>query len=148
MTSLNKTAAYPKPSELLPHRPPFLFVTKITSVQPGKAIEGYWTVGKDEWFFPGHFPGRPTLPGVLMIEALAQLGACAVLADPSRAGSIPLLAGTDKAKFRRQVTPGEKLSLSVELTRLSSRSGKGVGRASVNEETACQVELMFFLAEN
>ncbi len=138
---------YPHPTDLLPHRAPFLLLDQITELIPGELALGTWHLTGDEWFFPGHFPGRPTLPGVLMVESLAQIGACGVLSDPRFAGKIPLLAGTSKVKLRRQVVPGETLDLRVELTRLTGRAGKGTGVASVDGATACQAELMFVLAD-
>ncbi|MDH4076747.1 MAG: 3-hydroxyacyl-ACP dehydratase FabZ [Acidimicrobiia bacterium] len=140
-------APLPDPASLLPHRPPFLFVTELVSLTPGQEVQGFWQLTGDEWFFSGHFPGRPTLPGVLMIEALAQVGACAVLADPRFAGKIPLLAGADKAKFRRQVVPGDRLDLQVTMARLGSRAGRGVARASVGGETAAEAEILFVVAD-
>ncbi len=137
----------PEPAAMLPHRPPFLFVTELVSLIPGQEVRGYWRLTGDEWFFSGHFPGRPTLPGVLMIEALAQVGACAVLADPRFRGKIPLLAGTDKARFRRQVVPGDRLDLEVTMGRLGSRAGRGIGRASVGGETAAEAEILFVVAD-
>jgi 3-hydroxyacyl-[acyl-carrier-protein] dehydratase len=101
----------------------------------------------DEYFFAGHFPARPTLPGVLMCEAIAQVGAAAVLADPRFAGKLPLFGGLDKARFRRQVVPGDELLLEVQLGRMSARAGKGSGRASVNGETACECELLFVIVD-
>ena len=140
-------AQLPDPSELLPHRDPFLLVSELVELFPGESAAGVWNITGDEWFFPGHFPGRPTLPGVLMVESLAQVGACGVLSDPRFTGKIPLLAGTSKVKFRRQVVPGDQLDLRVQLNRLSGRAGKGEGVASVNGETACQAELMFVIAD-
>jgi 3-hydroxyacyl-[acyl-carrier-protein] dehydratase len=137
----------PSPADLLPHRDPFLLVDELTELVPGVSASGSWRLTGDEWFFPGHFPGRPTVPGVLMIESLAQVGACGVLSDERFSGKIPLLAGTSKVKFRRQVVPGDLLELHVQLNRLSGRAGKGEGIASVNGETACQAELMFVLAD-
>ena len=137
----------PSPADVLPHRPPFLFVDEVTALVPGQSAEGRWHLSGDEWFFPGHFPGRPTLPGVLMCEAVAQLGAVAVLTDERFEGKLPLFGGLDRARFRRQVGPGDTLDLSVSLGRMSARAGKGEGRASVNGQTACECELMFVIVE-
>lgn len=130
----------------MPHRPPFLFVDEILSIDPGKSARGLWRLTGDEWFFPGHFPGRPTLPGVLMCEAIAQVGAIAVLADERYAGKLPLFGGLDRARFRRQVGPGDELTLEVEMTQMSSRAGKGTGRALVAGKVATQADLLFVLA--
>jgi 3-hydroxyacyl-[acyl-carrier-protein] dehydratase len=139
--------ALPRPDELLPHRPPFLFVDELVSIEPGTSATGIWRLTGDEWFFSGHFPGRPTLPGVLMCEAIAQVGAAAVLSDDRFAGKLPLFGGLDSARFRRQVGPGDELRLDVELGRMSARAGKGSGRATVNGEVACQCDLLFVLVD-
>jgi 3-hydroxyacyl-[acyl-carrier-protein] dehydratase len=141
------TAALPAPADVLPHRPPFLFVDELVALEPGTSARGRWRLTGDEWFFAGHFPGRPTLPGVLMCEAVAQLGAVAVLTEPRHAGRLPLFGGLDGARFRRQVGPGDVLDLEVELGRMSARAGKGRGRASVDGQAACECELMFVLVD-
>ena len=137
----------PNPIDVLPHRPPFLFVDELVELVPGQSATGLWRLTGDEWFFPGHFPGRPTLPGVLMCEAIAQVGALAVLCDERFAGKLPLFGGLDGARFRRQVGPGDTLELKVELGRMSARAGKGSGKALLNGETACECDLMFVLVD-
>jgi len=137
----------PHPTELLPHRPPFLFVDEMLSITPGESASGLWRLSGEEWFFSGHFPGRPTLPGVLMCEAIAQVGAAAVLSDPAFAGKLPLFGGLDGARFRRQVVPGDELVIEVELGRMSARAGKGSGRARVGDQVACSCDLLFVIAD-
>ncbi|MEX0848360.1 MAG: 3-hydroxyacyl-ACP dehydratase FabZ [Ilumatobacteraceae bacterium] len=137
----------PAPTDLLAHRPPFLFVDEILTLEPGVRATGRWTLTGDEWFFAGHFPGRPTLPGVLMCEAIAQMGAIAVLSDPRFTGKLPLFGGLDHARFRRQVVPGDTLVLEVELGRMSARAGKGTGRAMLGDKAACECELMFVVVD-
>ncbi len=114
---------------------------------PGERVLARWHLTGDEWFFPGHFPGRPTLPGVLMCEAMAQAGALAVLTDPRYAGKLPLFGGLDSARFRRQVGPGDTLDLEVALDRMSARAGKGTGRALLDGKAACECQLMFVLVD-
>ena len=136
----------PRPEDLLPHRPPFLFVDEVTAIDPGRSASGRWRLTGAEAFFQGHFPGRPTLPGVLMVEAMAQLGGIALLADERFAGSLPLFGGIDKARFRRQVVPGETLEMTVELDQLGSAAGKGHGTAMVEGKVAAAASMLFVIA--
>lgn len=137
----------PSPADVLPHRPPFLFVSEVTAVDPGVSARGRWDLTGEEDFFSGHFPGRPTLPGVLMVESMAQLGGIAVLLDPRYAGKLPLFGGIERARFRRQVAPGESLELEVVMDRLSARAGKGHGTVSVGGQVACEAALLFVIVD-
>jgi len=141
------TPALPRPADVIPHRPPFLFVDAVTALVPGESATGTWRLSGEEWFFQGHFPGRPTLPGVLMCEAIAQVGAIAVLTDERFAGKLPLFGGLDGARFRKQVGPGDELTLEVTLGRMSARAGKGSGRALLDGQVACSCDLLFVVVD-
>jgi 3-hydroxyacyl-[acyl-carrier-protein] dehydratase len=135
------------PQSWLPHRSPFLLLDEMLSIEPGVRASGLWTLQGNEWFFPGHFPGRPTTPGVLLLESLAQCGAVAVLSDPKYVGRLPLFGGVERARFRRQVVPGDTVLLETEMTQMSARGGKGHGRASVEGKVAAEADLLFVLAD-
>ena len=117
----------------------------MTAIDPGHSAHGLWHLTGDEDFFRGHFPGRPTLPGVLMVEAMAQLGGIAALSDRRFEGYLPLFGGIDKARFRRQVVPGDTLELAVELDQLGSTAGKGHGTASVGGKVAAAASMLFVM---
>ncbi len=135
------------PADWLPHRPPFLLIDRLLTLEPGVRASGEWALRGDEWFFPGHFPGRPTTPGVLLLEAIAQCGAVVVLSDERYTGRLPLFGGVERARFRRQVLPGDTVILECEMTKLSARGGKGAGRATVNGDLAASGEIFFVLAD-
>lgn len=131
---------------IIPHRYPFLLVDRVVEMEAGERAVGIKAVTIDEPFFAGHFPGRPVMPGVLIAEALAQVGAVVVLGSPSMAGRIPFLAGLDNFRFRRQVIPGDLLRLEITMSQLRSRAGRGHGRATVDGEVAAEGDIMFVVA--
>lgn len=129
--------------EILPHRYPFLLVDKITEMEEGKRVKGYKNVTINEPFFQGHFPEYPVMPGVLILEALAQVGAVAVLSMEQFKGKNPLFAGADKVKWRKQVMPGDKLELECEIIKIKGPIGIGKAVATVDGKKACEAEIMF-----
>lgn len=129
--------------QIIPHRYPFLLVDKIIENDSGKRIVGQKNVTINEPFFQGHFPDYPVMPGVLILEALAQTGAVSILSKEENKGKIGFLAGIDKCRFRRQVKPGDTLTLEVEITRVKGPIGKGKAKATVDGEIACEAEIMF-----
>ena len=133
--------------KLLPHRYPFLLVDRITECEPGKLAVGRKCVTVNEPFFQGHFPGRKIMPGVLILEALAQTGAVALLSDEAFKGKLALFGGIRSARFRRQVVPGDVLELTCEIISMKGPAGIGKATAFVDGETAVSAELVFALAD-
>ena len=131
--------------EIIPHRQPFLLIDRVTEMVPGQSIKGYKNVSYNEPFFAGHFPGEPVMPGVLQIEALAQLGAVAVLSMEENQGKIAYFAGIKEAKFKQKVVPGDRLDLECEIIKLKGPLGIGAVKASVNGKLACKAEISFMI---
>jgi 3-hydroxyacyl-[acyl-carrier-protein] dehydratase len=128
--------------QILPHRYPFLLVDRILEVGEDFAV-GIKNVTQNEPFFPGHFPGRPLMPGVLIVEALAQVGAVALLSRPENRGKLALFAGLDKVRFKRPVRPGDVLSMRVTLERMRGPIGRGRGVATVDGQLVAEGEFLF-----
>lgn len=141
-----KTFAIEEIQKLLPHRYPFLLVDRIIDYVPGKRAVGVKNVTINEPHFPGHFPGRPLMPGVLIVEAMAQVGGIVLTQLPEMEGGLFVFAGIDKVRFRRQVVPGDQLIMTVELLWVKQRRfGKMQARAEVDGQLATEGELMFSL---
>jgi 3-hydroxyacyl-[acyl-carrier-protein] dehydratase len=132
---------------IIPHRYPLLLIDRVIEIEPGKRIVGLKNVSGNEPFFQGHFPGHPIMPGVLIVEALAQAGAVLLLSQPEERGKMPLFAGIDGLKFRRQVVPGDQLRLEVEFTLRRGPIGKGRARATVDGQLAAEGELTFAVVD-
>lgn len=131
--------------KIIPHRYPFLLVDRIIEIEEGKRVVGLKNVSINEEFFNGHFPGYPVMPGVLIVEALAQVGAVAMLQIEENRGRLAFFAGIDNCRFKRQVVPGDQLRLEVEITRMRGTIGKGKAVATVDGEIACETEITFAL---
>lgn len=129
--------------EILPHRYPFLLVDRVTEVVEGKSVKGYKNVTVNEPFFQGHYPQKPIMPGVLILEALAQLGGIAILNMEQYKGKTPMFAAADKVKWRKPVFPGDKLELSCEIIKLRGAIGIGKAVAIVDEKKVCEAEITF-----
>ncbi|MCY6485277.1 3-hydroxyacyl-ACP dehydratase FabZ [Clostridium aestuarii] len=133
--------------EIIPHRYPFLLVDRIEEIEEGKRAVGYKNVTINEYFFQGHFPQEPVMPGVLIIEALAQVGAVALLSMEEYKGKIAYFGGINKAKFRRKVVPGDVIRLEVEMTKMRGPAGFAKAIATVDGKKAAEAELMFMVGD-
>jgi 3-hydroxyacyl-[acyl-carrier-protein] dehydratase len=132
---------------IIPHREPFLLLDEIVAIEPGARVVARKEVRPDEWFLAGHFPGRPIMPGVLMVEAMAQAGAVAVLSEEANRGKLALFAGIDDVRFKRLVTPGDVLELTCDLERVRGPIGRGKATATVDGDLAVRGTLTFALTE-
>ena len=128
---------------IIPHRYPFLLIDQILEYEPGKRAKGLKNVTVNEPFFTGHFPGHPVMPGVLIVEALAQVGAVSILSVEANKGKIAFFAGIDGFRFKRQVLPGDQLTLEVEITKSKGPVGKGKAVATVDGQVVAEGELTF-----
>jgi 3-hydroxyacyl-[acyl-carrier-protein] dehydratase len=133
---------------LIPHRYPFLLVDRVVALEPGKSIVGLKNVSLSDGFLQGHFPGNPIMPGVLIVEALAQAGAVLVMHDPANAGKLPYFARIEKCRFRQAVRPGDTLRLEVTVTSLRSGVGKAHARALVQGALVCEADLTFAFGDS
>lgn len=140
-------ACLPEPRDILPHRYPFLMVDRIVELVPGQKAVGIKNVSINEPYFSGHFPDLPIMPGVLILEAMAQVGACALLADNQYRGGLAFLAGIDRIRFKKKVVPGDTLMISVELLEYKMGIGKAAGRVMVGDDLVCGGQFMFGLVQ-
>jgi 3-hydroxyacyl-[acyl-carrier-protein] dehydratase len=131
--------------EILPHRYPFLLIDRVVEIDPGQRVVAMRNVTANEPQFQGHFPGRPIMPGVLLVESLAQAGCVAVLSTPENRGKLVLFGGIDECKFRRIVVPGDTLRLEITVEKLGRVSGRARAVASVEGEVACEAYLTFIM---
>ncbi len=133
--------------EIIPHRYPFLLIDKVEEIEEGKKATAYKNVTMNEYFFQGHFPQEPVMPGVLIVEALAQTGAVAILSLEKNKGKIAYFGGINKARFKKKVVPGDVLKLEVEIIRMKGPAGIGKAIAWVDDKKAVEAELTFFIGE-
>ena len=133
--------------KIIPHRYPFLLIDKVTDMKPGAGVEAIKCVSANEMYFMGHFPQKQIMPGVLIIEALAQAGAVAILSMPQNKGKVAVFGGIKNCRFRRQVTPGDVLHLYCEISQIRGSVGFGRAVAKVDGEIAVQGEITFAITE-
>jgi 3-hydroxyacyl-[acyl-carrier-protein] dehydratase len=133
--------------EIIPHRPPILMVDRIIELEPGKRAVGIKCVAMNEPVFQGHYPGNPIFPGVLIVEAMAQTGAVALMSQPEYVGKIPLFAGIDDCKFKKPIVPGDVIRLELEIVALRRGLGIGHGKAYVGDELRAQATIKFALVD-
>lgn len=145
---MNKMLNIEEIMEIIPHRYPFLFVDKVEIEEIGKKGIGYKNVTMNEYYFQGHFPGKPVMPGVIIIETMAQVGAVILLSREDFAGKIPYFAGINKFRFKKVVKPGDTLRFEVEITKLRGSLGIGSGKAYVGDEIAAEGEFMFAIEKD
>lgn len=130
---------------IIPQRDPFLMIDEVEEYVPGESAIAYKNVNEQEWYFKGHFPGNPTMPGVLIAESLAQTGAVAILSMDENKGKNALFGGIDKMKFKRKVVPGERLKLEVKIIKRKGPIGVGEAIATIDEKIVAKGELTFAL---
>lgn len=146
-TDFNVNLGIEEIKKIIPHRYPFLLIDRVTYMEPGKKVTAYKNVTANEYFFQGHFPEKPVMPGVLIIEALAQAGAVAILSKDEFRNKIAFFGGINKAKFRRMVVPGDTLTLVAEIVKIKGPAGIGKAVAYVEDKKVAEAELMFMIGD-
>ncbi len=129
--------------QIIPHRDPFLFLDEVIELEPLNRAVGIKYITEDEYYFKGHFPGKPVMPGVIVIESLAQVGAVIILSHPDHAGKLIYFTGIKNAKFRRSVVPGDKLMLECKITKIRTNFGFGEAKAYVDGKLVCEGNISF-----